>query len=393
MDRRREDALSLTREEAALRESEDRSAVVLAAVDDGLWDWNIASGKACFSPLYYQILGYEDRGFPATYDSWRLLIHPEDVDRVEHTIRESIESGHGFVIDLRMKKKSGEWLWVSARGKAIALDTTGKALRMVGTLTDITERKQAQIYGEMGREILQILIEPGSLHDSLQRILSTLRTWTGFDAVGMRLRDGEDFPYYVQEGLSGDFLLTENTLTERSADGGVCRDRDGNVNLECTCGLVISGKTDTANPLFTPGGSFWTNDSFPILDLAPNQDPRHNPRNRCIHAGYASIALIPIRSRNGIVGLIHLNDRRKGRLSLRAVELLEGIASYIGEALMRKQTEDDLAASHAALVKAQAIAHIGDWSIDSATRTFAWSDETYEIHGVNKSSRPLLMSD
>ncbi len=58
-------------------------------------------------------------------------------------------------------------------------------------------------------------------------------------------------------------------LAERGADGGVCRGKDGNVSLECTCGLVISGKTDPANPLFTPGGSCWTNDSFPLLDIPP----------------------------------------------------------------------------------------------------------------------------
>ena len=120
----------------------------------------------------------------------------------------------------------------------------------------------------------------------------------------------------------------------------MCRDKDGNVSLECTCGLVISGKTDPANPLFTPAGSVWTNDSFPLLDLPSDQDPRHHPRNHCIHHGYASVALVPIRNRDRIVGLIHLNDRRKGCFTLATVELLEGIASHIGAALMRKQAEE-----------------------------------------------------
>jgi PAS domain S-box-containing protein len=207
---------------------------------------------------------------------------------------------------------------------------------------DITERKRAEAYHETCRQVLQILNEPGDLRNSIQRILATLKTRTGFDAVGIRLQDGDDFPYYVQQGFSKDFLLTENTLVARAADGGVCRDKDGKVCLECTCGLVISGKTDPSNPLFTKGGSCWTNDSFPLLELPADQDPRLHPRNRCIHQGYASVALVPVRNKDRIVGLIQFNDRRKGRFSRDTIEVMERIASHIGEALMRKQAEDDV---------------------------------------------------
>jgi len=207
---------------------------------------------------------------------------------------------------------------------------------------DITERKLAEAYREMGRDVLQLLNEPGDVRASIQRVLAALKTRTGFDAVGIRLQDGDDFPYFAQEGFPEDFLLTENTLTERGADGGVCRDNDGNVSLECTCGLIICGKTDPANPLFTPGGSFLTNDSFPLLDIPPGEDPRRHPRNQCIHHGYASVALVPIRNKHRNVGLIQLNDRRKGCFTLERVELLEGIGLHIGAALMRKQAEEAL---------------------------------------------------
>ena len=210
---------------------------------------------------------------------------------------------------------------------------------------DITERKQVEAYQEMGRQVLQILNEPGDLQDCIQRVLAELKTRTGFDAVGIRLQDGDDFPYLAQDGFSTDFLLTENTLTERGADGGLCRNKDGSVSLECTCGLVISGKTDPANPLFTQGGSSWTNDSFPFLDVPADEDPRFHPRNECIHQGYASVALVPIRNKNGIVGLIQFNDRRKGRFSHDAIEQFESIAAHIGEALIRKVNEKALARS------------------------------------------------
>jgi signal transduction histidine kinase/CheY-like chemotaxis protein len=136
-------------------------------------------------------------------------------------------------------------------------------------------------------------------------------------------------------------LRTENSLVDRAADGGLCRDKDGSACLECTCGLVLSGRTDPTNPLFTKGGSCWTNGSHALLDIPPGGDPRHHPRNRCIHFGYASVALVPIRMQNRIAGLIQLNDHREGCFTLETVEILEGVAWHIGEALLRKKTEEE----------------------------------------------------
>jgi GAF domain-containing protein len=167
-----------------------------------------------------------------------------------------------------------------------------------------------------------------------------LKTWTGFDAVGIRLHDGKDFPYFVQDGFPKDFLQKENSLLERAQDGGVCLNPDGSIRLECTCGLVITGKTDLADQLCTPGGSIWTNDSSSLLEIPLDDDPRHHPRNECIHHGYASVALVPIKSQGKIVGLIHLNDRRKECFTIETVQLLEGVGTYIGTALMRKQLEE-----------------------------------------------------
>jgi len=240
----------------------------------------------------------------------------------------------------------------------------GTRTLLAGYTIDITERKQAEAYREMGREVLQRLNEPGDLQDSIQLVLAALKTHTGFDAVGIRLQDGDDFPYFVQEGFSKDFLLTENTLIERAADGGVCRDKNGNVRLECTCGLVISGKTDPANPYFTQGGSCWSNDKAGT----PFQDTRLHPRDRCLHDGFQSVALVPIRSKDRIVGLIQLNDRREGRLTLDTVEILEGIAAHIGAALMRKQAEGELNKSRQDFKKLFDDAPVGYHEIDAEGR-------------------------
>ncbi|MDP3543092.1 MAG: ATP-binding protein [Elusimicrobiota bacterium] len=202
-------------------------------------------------------------------------------------------------------------------------------------------------FKSLGRDILHILNETDELKDSLERVIAEVKARTGFDAVGIRLSDGEDYPYIAQKGLSPQFLAAENSLLERGANGGVCRGKDGKPRLSCTCGMVLMARAGERNPFLTPGGSFWTNDAAPLLKLPPGKDPRVKPRNRCIHDGYRSVALVPIRNKDEIVGLLHLNDRRKRRFSREKVQLLEGLATSIGTGLARKRLEADLRESEA----------------------------------------------
>jgi signal transduction histidine kinase/PAS domain-containing protein len=255
--------------------------------------------------------------------------------------KQLLKSGEMLPFDLRMLKKGDFPFWVQLDATVAQADDYTTVIRLV--ISDVSERRKAEAYREMGLEVMQILDKQGDLQSAIQLVIATLKTQTGFDAVGIRLQDGDDFPYFAQKGFSKDFLLTENTLVERGADGGLCQGKDGNVSLECTCGLVISGKTNPVLPIYTRGGSFWTSDSLPLLDLPADQDPRLHPRNRCIHDGYASVALIPLRDKNMIVGLLHFNDRRKGCFTLETIKLLEEIATHIGEALMRKRLEAEKA--------------------------------------------------
>ena len=146
--------------EESLRESEARYALLThVAADDGLWDWHVPSGKAFFSAVYYRMLGYEEGEFPASYESMRYLIHPDDVERVEKDFRLSLESGKGFNLEFRMMKKTGEYQWVSTHGKAVEKDAKNTALRVVGNLIDITERKLAEQVIKASEERYRSLFE------------------------------------------------------------------------------------------------------------------------------------------------------------------------------------------------------------------------------------------
>ena len=206
--------------------------------------------------------------------------------------------------------------------------------------SEVTGHQQQNHLQSLSYEILVALNSNHDLEEMIAGVLRSIQQETNFSAVGIRLKNGNDFPYFTQNGFSEEFLLTENSLTVKGRDGGICRDQDGHPILECTCGMVISGKTDPANPFLTTGGSFWTNNSFPLLDLLQEQDPRVNPRNKCIHTGYGSFALIPIRANETIVGILQLNEKKKEAFTLGMINFFEEIGEMIGAALMRKQAEE-----------------------------------------------------
>ena len=134
----------LKRTEEALRLSEERLRLALEGTYDGIWDWDVQSGQAYFSPRYYTMMGYEPNEFPATYENWRQRLHPDDLEPSERVVKRAVEQLSRFSIEFRFKARNGEWRWIMGRGKVVESDPSGKAVRVTGSHTDITERKQAE---------------------------------------------------------------------------------------------------------------------------------------------------------------------------------------------------------------------------------------------------------
>ncbi|MEE9911733.1 MAG: PAS domain S-box protein [Deltaproteobacteria bacterium] len=359
--------------EATFRRSFEASAVGMAMAD-------LTGGFIMVNPAYCDMLGYtEDELLKMRFQE---ITHPEDVQPDEENLR-SLLAGNipHYHREKRYICKNGGIVWVILSVSLIR-DAEGLPLYFVSHTQNITKRMQAEREQRLAAEIMGILNDPASLADNIQAILIAIRREAGFDAAGVRLRAGEDYPYFAQSGFSSEFLTGENTLLVREDKGGLCRDENGNALLECVCGLIVSGKTDPANPLFTEGGSFWTNDSVSLLALPADQDPRQNPRTRCIHEGFLSVALVPIRANGDIVGLLQLNARQKDYLTLKTVRYFEGIGTSIGMVLMRRQAEEALRESEEFLKRSQEIAHLGSWKLDLIQNRITWSDEVYRIFGL-----------
>ena len=208
---------------------------------------------------------------------------------------------------------------------------------------DITERRQAEGRRQLVREVLDLLNRPESAADTIRDILHLVKKSTGIEAVGIRLREGDDFPYYETDGFSEDFVLGERFLCARDEAGKIVRDEQGNPVLECMCGNVLCGRTDATLPFFTEKGSFWTNNTTKLLASTTEKERQSRTRNRCNGAGYESVALIPLVSGGGMIGLLQLNDRRPDRFTEEAILLFESLGASVGIALSRKQSEKSIA--------------------------------------------------
>jgi PAS domain S-box-containing protein len=128
--------------ERALRESEARLRLALEGADAGFWDWHLPSGEAVFSDRFYTMLGYVPGEFPATYDAWIALLHPDDQKRVIPDLERQIHGGASQLeIEYRIRSKEGNWLWLMGRGKVVERDGQGEPLRITGVNIDITNRR------------------------------------------------------------------------------------------------------------------------------------------------------------------------------------------------------------------------------------------------------------
>ena len=129
--------------EKAFRKSEERFHLALEATNDGIWDWDIRTGKVYFSPSYYSMLGYQPYELPQTFQTWEELLHPEERERVKKEIFSHIEHrDRGYEIEFRLRTRGGDWLWVQGRGRVVEWDRKGVPSRLVGTHSDISRRKQ-----------------------------------------------------------------------------------------------------------------------------------------------------------------------------------------------------------------------------------------------------------
>ncbi|MCC5647162.1 PAS domain S-box protein [Nostoc sp. CHAB 5824] len=132
------------RTEEVLRESEQRWQLALRGNNDGIWDWNVKTNEVFFSARWKEMLGYEDQEISNYLDECLTLVHPDDLGWVRQTVQDHFAQKTPFYnTEYRILCKDGTYKWILDRGQAL-WDEDGNVVRMVGSHTDITGRKQAE---------------------------------------------------------------------------------------------------------------------------------------------------------------------------------------------------------------------------------------------------------
>jgi PAS domain S-box-containing protein len=178
--------------------------------------------------------------------------------------------------------------------------------------------------------------------DLVQAAATFFQRQSGCEAVGIRLHEGEDYPYFEARGFPTEFVLLESSLCAKDSAGRLIRDTSGDPVIECMCGNVICGRFDPAKEFFTEHGTFWTNSTTDLLRSTTEADRQSRTRNRCNGEGYESVALLPLRLGEQRLGLLQLNDRRKNIFLPKAINMWERLADHLAVALAKFRAEEAL---------------------------------------------------
>jgi PAS domain S-box-containing protein len=181
----------------AMQEREQHLRLALEGTSSGLWDWDLTTGKAYYSPSGERILGYQPGELGQSIKTWEELLNREDHAAAMRRLNDHLE-GHTpfYESEYRQRSKSGEWLWFHSMGRVTSRDQQGRPLRMIGIFNDVTDRKRAE------REIhllWQQLDRAGEnertrlaqdLHDHLGQMVTVLQLELG--GFKQALRQAED---------------------------------------------------------------------------------------------------------------------------------------------------------------------------------------------------------
>jgi len=354
------------RAEEALRCSEQSLRLIVDSIP-GLVATMNAAGEAQL--LNRQLLEYFGRT-PEELKSWATsdLVHPDDLPRVIAAHTGSIESGHPYNIEHRIRRADGEYRWFQIRNHPVR-NTEGRIISWYVLLTDIDERKQAEERLQLLLDVTNQVVSNLQLHDLLRAISASVRRVTHCDLVSVCFPDAElkqlktfvlDFPEskgFIRESF---FIPIEGTLS----------------------GFVFR----TRKP--------WIGNASDMLRLGLIDEA-------AIPEGLKTGCILPLVSRNRILGVLSLARREENAFGQADIEFLSQVANQIAIAventsayheITHARTElekalgeiehrtEDLRRSENYLAEAQKLTHTGSWAWNVRTGVLFWSQEIFRIY-------------
>ncbi len=205
----------------------------------------------------------------------------------------------------------------------------GKVIGVFAAARDITDLRETERRVTLTNELLKLYTRKFSRKEYLDVAVELIRDWSGCRCVGMRIADRDgNIPYESFAGFDQEFLESERFLSLK---------RD-----QCVCTRVVAGTPEPQDmPAMTRAGSFYSNNTMKFVEgLTDEQKTRF--RGVCVRRGFTSVAVVPIKYRDRILGAVHLADEREGMVPLKNIEFIEQLALIIGEAIFRFGIEEEL---------------------------------------------------
>ncbi len=342
------DITELKRKEEALNELEAKMAAAMASMTDSVIITDTEGRFVEFNDAYARFYRFKSkaectRSFDEFVSLFEVFVaNGERAPREMYAIPRALRGETGSNIEYTFRRKDTGESWVGSLSFSPIRDKNGAITGSVITARDITEQKQVEEERQISIDFLAMMNQSRGARDLLQRAANFFQERSGCEAVGIRLREGEDYPYVEFRGFSTEFVQLEGNLCVRAASGEIIMDSAGKPVLECLCGNVIRGCSEISMPFYTAHGSFWCNSTSELIDGATKSDLPSGMRHRCNREGYESVALLTMYVGEERFGLLQLNDHRKGRFSAQSVALWERLAGHLATAVSKFHADEAL---------------------------------------------------
>ncbi len=139
------DVTDIRTAQAKAEESERQLLHAMHATGEGVWDWHIPTGLLKHNKRWYDVLGYSSEEMTGTVSDFYKLLHPDELHEVEQRIKQSLSLSTPYHHEHRMKHRNGQWIWVLDRGEVVEWDINRNPVRMVGSFSNIQQRKQVEL--------------------------------------------------------------------------------------------------------------------------------------------------------------------------------------------------------------------------------------------------------
>ena len=303
-----------------LRASLERLAWALDAARDGVWDWDIPSGKIVYNEAWARMLGYELTDLEPDVQTWEKLVHPDDRDRGWETLQDHLDGNTAlYESELRLLHGMGHYIWILDRGRIVARDAQGNPTRMAGTHRDINIRKEAELALE--------------IHNRVARIFLT----------------GQGV------GIYSDILeLVCEATGSRAGLFGIV-DHGSQLRIKTICSLE-EGTAKTVHP----GAMVFSSGNLPpfFQEVFDRREPVIQNRELSLFEDHRKIhnaMAVPILIGDLIMGLIIVANRPHG-FNLSGASLVESLAEYMAPILQSHLADQ---AREAQLIQAQKMEALG----------------------------------